>query len=87
MVWKATIVFIASGLTGSGIVALSRSTDESASPASSPPISQADAPLAITPTTFDPSNPAFQNEPLQRGYIQANVAAQRPFATFNRVSR
>jgi hypothetical protein len=90
MVWKAAIVFVASGLTGSGIVALSRSGDASAPTA---PPSQSTTSIAATTVAFDPANQAFQtnqafqNEALQRGYSQANVAAQRPFATFNRVTR
>lgn len=78
MVLKATVVLIAIGLSGSGIVALTRSAEEPQLAASAPKVA---APYGATTASVLP------NEAFQRGYVQARFAAQRPFAGFSAASR
>ena len=70
MVWKATVVFIASGLTGSGIVAFTRSADE--------PELKAEVAAPSGATT---ASPDLSNEEVQRRTLQAKFAVQHPFAS------
>lgn len=74
MVLKAAVVFIAGGLTGSGIVALTNAIDRSQPPTATATIA---APAAgeIHAPWVDSSLPADQTS-----YIHAHFAAQRPFA-------
>lgn len=82
MVLKAAVVFIAGGLTGSGIVALSRSAEQV-----QPAVSRAEASAITSPvpaatavpdTSFDALQP--QDQPA---YVQARFAVQRPFAALH----
>jgi anthranilate/para-aminobenzoate synthase component II len=75
MVFKATVVLVVGGLTGSSLVALKSSLDESQ------PTAIARQEIAITPGSNSP------DETNQLEYIQARFAAQRPFAALCSVSR
>jgi hypothetical protein len=75
MVFKATVVLVVGGLTGSSLVALKSSLDESQ------PTAIARQEIAITPASNSP------DETNQLEYIQARFAAQRPFAALCSVSR
>ena len=75
MVLKAAVVFLAGGLMGSGIVALTRSDDR--------PDSGETAALASAAV----SSAEFHNETNRQGYVQASFAAQRPFAVLGPVTR
>lgn len=75
MIFKAAVVFIAGGLMGSGIVALTRSDDR---PTSGETAALASA--AVVPAEF-------HNETNRHGYVQASFAAQRPFAVLGPVTR
>ena len=79
MALKATVLLIASGLTGSGIVALTRSNDQPQLAASVPEMA---APAGVTTTTVN-----FPDQTFQQGHIPAQFAAQRPFSAFGRVTR
>ena len=68
MVFKAAVVFVAGGLMGSGIVALTRSGDG--------PKADETAVFASAVVT----SAGFHNETNRPGYVQASFAAQRPFA-------
>ena len=70
MVFKAAFVFVAGGLMGSGIVALTRTGDAP----SSPQIAALDS--AVVPAEF-------HHETNRQGYVQARFAAQRPFAALS----
>ncbi|MFC4314646.1 hypothetical protein ACFPN2_36605 [Steroidobacter flavus] len=74
MVLKAAFVFVAGGLMGSGIVALTRSDDAAKSAESAVP---AGALIAAE----------LHHETNQPGYVQARFAAQRPFAALGPVTR
>lgn len=76
MVFKATVVLVVGGLTGSGLVALTSSLDESQPTAS--------ARQEIAEPT---GAPYFSDETNQPGYIQARFAAQRPFGSICSVPR
>jgi hypothetical protein len=81
MVLKVAVVFIAGGLTGSGIVALTRSGAESQAAAETvraAPLSDATASTAAPATWVEVSQPADQH-----GYVQARFAVQRPFAALH----
>lgn len=75
MVFKAAFVFIAGGLMGSGIVALTRSGD-------GPQSGGTAAPAGATAVSAD-----FHHETNRQGYVQARFAAQRPFAALGPVTR
>jgi hypothetical protein len=75
MVFKATVVLVVGGLTGSSLVALKSSLDESQ------PTAIARQEIAIEPESNSP------DETNQLEYIQARFAAQRPFAALCSVSR
>jgi hypothetical protein len=81
MVLKAAVVFIAGGLTGSGIVALTRSTDEMAAAPSKPEIA------VISPVQAATGVPNTSIELLQAQdqstHVQARFAVQRPFAALH----
>jgi len=85
MVLKVAVVFVAGGLTGSGLVALTRSADE----AQPEPQAVVAAPMNQTrastgsPVTWMEVSPSTD----QHGYIQARFAVQRPFAALNPVQR
>lgn len=82
MVFKAAVVFIAGGLTGSGIVALTRSSDEVPAGASRSEVTTVIAPVQAAtdvPNTSVDLLPA-QDQPA---YIQARFAVQRPFAALH----
>jgi hypothetical protein len=86
MVLKAAIVFIAGGLMGSGILALTRSLDETRPATSGPQIATA---MGTVQASTDVPNtwvdvPRAQN---QHAYVQARFAAQRPFAALRPVQR
>lgn len=72
MVLKAAVVFIAGGLTGSGIVALTGSLEEPQPTAFAR--QEIFAPNGVTTPLHSP------DEANQVGYIQARFAVQRPFA-------
>ncbi len=72
MVFKAAVVFIAGGLMGSGIVALTRSA----------PKASESAALASAVASAE-----FHNETNRQGYVHASFAAQRPFAALGPVTR
>jgi hypothetical protein len=74
MVIKAAVVFIAGGLMGSGIVALTRSGD-------APQAAGSAAPTGATVSAD------FHHETNRQGYVQARFAAQRPFAALGPVTR
>jgi hypothetical protein len=80
MLSKATLVLIASGVTGSGIVAHTHFGGELEPAASTLEVAAPnDALMASTD---------FSNESFQQAYVQAGMAAQRrPFACFTRVTR
>jgi hypothetical protein len=80
MLSKATLVLIASGVTGSGIVAHTHFGGEPEPAASTLEVAAPnDALMAST---------GFSNESFQQAYVQAGMAAQsRPFACFTRVTR
>jgi hypothetical protein len=80
MVIKATVVLIVGGLTGSGIVALTSSLDES-QPTAIARQEMAAPTGVITLQSYSP------DETNQLGYIQARFAVQRPFAALCAVSR
>jgi hypothetical protein len=66
VLWKTTVVLIASGLTGSGIVAFTSSGE--------PPEPMASATEADAPSSVPPDKSLQQQR-----YVQARFAAQRPF--------
>jgi hypothetical protein len=74
MIIKAAFVFVAGGLMGSGIVALTRTGD-------APPSAQ----LAALDSAALPAE--FHHETDRQGYVQARFAAQRPFAALGPVTR
>jgi hypothetical protein len=74
MVFKAAFVFVAGGLMGSGIVALTR-------PADAPKVSE----IAVPASATVPAE--VHRETNQQGYVQARFAAQRPFAALCPVTR
>jgi hypothetical protein len=80
MVFKATVVLVVGGLTGSGLVALKSSLDES-QPTASARQEIAEPTGPITPQSNSP------DETNQLGYIQARFAAQRPFGSICSVPR
>jgi hypothetical protein len=84
MLSKATLVLIASGVTGSGIVAHTHFGGEPEPAASTVEVAApSDALLASTDLTTGLSNESFQ-----QAYLQTGMAAQRrPFACFTRVTR
>lgn len=75
MILKAAVVFIAGGLMGSGIVALTRPGDR--------PKSGETKVLASAAVT----SAEFHNEINRQSYVQASFAAQRPFAALGPVTR
>lgn len=77
MVLKAAVVFIAGGLTGSGIVALTNAIDRSQPATVTADIAGPVAGEIQTPRV-GPSLPADQTS-----YIYAYLAAQRPFAALH----
>jgi hypothetical protein len=77
---KSTVVLIVGGLAGSGIVALTDSSDESQRTM----ITQEPTAVPTGEITPTPHSPDETNQP---GYIQARFAAQRPFAALCAVSR
>lgn len=77
---KSTIVLIIGGLTGSGIVALTDSLEESQPTG----IARQESAAPAGVTTPQPSSP---DETNQLEYIQARFAAQRPFGALCAVSR
>jgi hypothetical protein len=77
---KSTVVLLVGGLAGSGIVALTDSSDEPQRTAIAP--AETAVPTGgITPASNSP-DPTNQLE-----YIQARFAVQRPFAALCAVSR
>ena len=78
VLWKATVVLVAGGLTGSGIVAFTRS-----GPALEPVAFTREAPSSDGLT----ASVALANDSFEQGYVHARFCAQRPFAMFSRVSR
>ena len=82
MVLKAAVVFIAGGLTGSGIVALSRSTEQV-----QPAASRSEVTAIVSPVqaATDVPNTSVELLPTQDqpAYIQARFAVQRPFAALH----
>jgi hypothetical protein len=80
MIFKATVVLVVGGLTGSGLVALTSSLDESQSTA----IARQEIAAPTDPITPQSDS---SDETNQLGYIQARFAAQRPFAALCSVSR
>jgi hypothetical protein len=75
MIFKAAFVFVAGGLMGSGIVALTR---------------PGDAPQSAQLAALDSAAAApaeFHHETNRQGYVQARFAAQRPFAALGPVTR
>jgi hypothetical protein len=80
MVFKATVVLAVGGLTGSGIVALKSSLDESQ------PTAIARQEIAAPTDVITPQSHS-SDETNQLGYIQARFAAQRPFGALCSVSR
>lgn len=80
MLSKATLVLIASGVTGSGIVAHTHFGGEP-----EPAVSTLEV---AAPNDALMASTDFSNESFQQAYIQAGMAAQRrPFACFTRVTR
>jgi hypothetical protein len=80
MLSKATLVLIASGVTGSGIVAHTHFAGEPERTASTVEVA---APSDTLMASTD-----FSNESFHQAYVQAGMAAQRqPFACFTRVTR
>lgn len=77
---KSTIVLIIGGLTGSGIVALTDSLEES-KPAG---IARQELATPADVTTPQSNSP---DETNQLEYVQARFAAQRPFGALCAVSR
>jgi hypothetical protein len=82
MVFKAAVVFIAGGVTGSGIVALTRPTD-AVQPAAS--ISEVTTMVSPVQAATDAPQASFELLPAQdqSTYIQARFAVQRPFAALH----
>jgi hypothetical protein len=82
MVFKAAVVFIAGGLTGSGIVALTRPTD-----AVQPAASMSEVTTLVSPvqaaTDASPASFALLPAQDQSTFIQARFAVQRPFAALH----
>jgi hypothetical protein len=78
MVLKAAVVFIAGGLTGSGIVALTRPADAVQSAASRSEIST----VAVAADVPNTSVELLQTQD-QPAYIQARFTVQRPFAALH----
>jgi hypothetical protein len=82
MVIKAAVVFIAGGLMGSGLVALTRLTE-----AVPPAARTSEATAVISPFKAATHVPDWSVELLQAqkqpAYIQARFAAQRPFAALH----
>lgn len=84
MVLKAAVVFIAGGLTGSGIVALTGSLGDG--PAASE--SEIAAPVSAADTTTNfPGTWIDVPQARDQHYIHARFAAQRPFAALHPVRR
>jgi hypothetical protein len=79
MVIKATVVLVVGGLTGSGLVALKSSWDESQ------PTAIERQEVAAPTDVITPQS--YSDETNQLGYTQARFAAQRPFAAICAVSR
>lgn len=77
---KSTVVLIVGGLTGSGIVALTGSLDESQ------PTAMARQEMAVATGAITPQ-PDSPDETNQLGSIQARFAVQRPFGALCAVSR
>jgi hypothetical protein len=78
VLWKTTVVLIAGGLTGSGLVVFTRSGAPPEQLASATEAAaSSDATLATTSDELS----------RQQGHIHARFAAQRPFACFSRVAR
>lgn len=84
MVSKAAVVFIAGGLTGSGIVALTHFMDEMRT---SPSGSYITAAVGTAATDWPNTWVAVPQTQNQQAYIQARFAAQRPFAALHPVQR
>jgi hypothetical protein len=80
MVIKATVVLVVGGLTGSGLVALTSSLEESQPTA----IARQEIAAPTDAITPQPNSP---DETNQLEYIQARFAAQRPFGALCAVSR
>ena len=80
MVIKATVVLVVGGLTGSGIVALTSSPDESQPTA----IARQEIAAPEAGTTPQSDSP---DEANQLAYVQARFAVQRPFAALHPVMR
>lgn len=78
MVFKAAFVFVAGGLMGSGIVALTRTGD-------APQAVNQSAQLAALNSAPVPAE--FHHETNRQGYVQARFAAQRPFAALGPMPR
>lgn len=72
VLWKTTVVLVAGGLTGSGIVAFTRTGD-------------APEQVAYTQEVAPSAQP--MDDSFQQGYVHARFAAQRPFAGLSRVTR
>ena len=70
MVFKAAFVFVAGGLMGSGIVALTRTGD-------------APQPAQIAALDGAAVSAEFHHETNRQGYVQARFAAQCPFAALS----
>lgn len=68
VLWKTTVVLIASGLTGSGIAVFTRSGE----PEQVAAIAEVDA----SPGAAAPNDESLQ----QQQHVRARFAAQRPFA-------
>lgn len=77
---KATVVLIVGGLTGSGIVALRDSFEESQ------PTTIARQEITVPTGVITPPSRS-SDETHQLGYIQARFAVQRPFGSLCAVSR
>lgn len=79
VLWKTTVVLIASGLTGSGIVVFSRSGE--------PPEQIASIPEAGASSDAIPEAAPTDESLQQQGYVHARFAAQRPFACLFKTNR
>lgn len=80
MVLKAAVVFIAGGLTGSGLVALSRSTGQDQPAASTAEVTTM---ISSVQAATDPPDMSINPTQDQPTYIQARFAVQRPFAALH----
>lgn len=84
MLSKATLVLIASGVTGSGIVAHTHFAGEPERTASAFEVAAPDGAMMASADVTT----GLTNESFQQAYLQTGLAAQRrPFACFTRVTR